>query len=70
VAELLVRADSSVRWAACFHGQQAAEKAIKSLLVLSGVDFPRSHALGRLVTLLPAGVQSRFDDEALAVLEP
>src|SRR5262245_34031912 len=64
VAQLLVQSDSPVRWAACFHSQQAAEKAIKSLLVLAGVDFPRSHALGRLVALLPAGPQSCFDDEA------
>src|SRR4051794_11835097 len=42
VSQLLVQTDSPVRWAACFHGQQAAEKAIKSLLVLAGVDFPRA----------------------------
>ena len=70
VAQLLVRTDSPVRWAACFHGQQAAEKAIKSLLVLAGIDFPRSHALGRLVALLPANLQCHLDDEALDVLEP
>src|SRR5262245_36549096 len=35
VARLLVQSDSPVRWAACFHSQQAAEKAIKSLLVLA-----------------------------------
>ena len=70
VAQLLVQSASPVRWAACFHSQQAAEKAIKSRLVLAGVDFPRSHALGRLVALLPEGMQSRFDEEALAVLEP
>jgi HEPN domain-containing protein len=70
VAQLLVRTDSPVRWAACFHSQQAAEKAIKSPLVLAGVDFPRSHALGRLVALLPEGAQCRFDDEALAALDP
>ena len=70
MAHLLEQSASPVRWAACFHSQQAAEKAIKSRLVLAGVDFPRSHALGRLVALLPEGMQSRFDEEALAVLEP
>jgi HEPN domain-containing protein len=70
VAQLLVQTDSSVRWAACFHGQQAAEKAIKSLLVLAGVDFPRSHALDGLVALLPQDMRSPFDNDALVVLQP
>ena len=50
VAQLLARTESPVRWAACFHSQQAAEKAIKSLLVLAGVDFssqPRPWATRR-----------------------
>ncbi len=40
----------------CFHAQQAAEKAIKAVLVLSDVEFPRTHNIGTLVELLPADV--------------
>jgi HEPN domain-containing protein len=36
----------------CFDAQQAAEKAIKALLIKRGVTFPHVHDLARLVTLL------------------
>ena len=36
----------------CFHAQQAAEKAIKALLIQRGVDFPYVHDLARLLDLL------------------
>lgn len=36
----------------CFDAQQAAEKAIKALLIHSGVRFPRSHNLAELLTLV------------------
>jgi HEPN domain-containing protein len=36
----------------CFDAQQAAEKAIKALLIKHGVPFPYVHDLARLVTLL------------------
>jgi len=36
----------------CFDAQQAAEKAIKSLLIKVDVDFPYVHDLARLLTLL------------------
>ena len=39
-----------------FHAQQAAEKALKAVLVLSNVEFPRTHNIRSLVELLPAGV--------------
>ena len=40
----------------CFHAQQAAEKAIKAVLVFSNVEFPRTHNIRTLVELLPAGI--------------
>lgn len=40
-------------WAAVFHAQQAAEKAIKAVLVAHQSDFPKTHDLARLVTFLP-----------------
>jgi HEPN domain-containing protein len=36
----------------CFDAQQAAEKAIKALLIKRGVPFPYVHDIARLVTLL------------------
>ena len=36
----------------CFHAQQAAEKALKGLLLAHGVDFPYIHDLGELLRLL------------------
>lgn len=40
----------------CFHAQQAAEKAIKAVLVFSGIGFPRTHSIGALLDLLPVAV--------------
>ena len=36
----------------CFNAQQAAEKAIKAVLIARGVDFPLVHDLAQLLTLL------------------
>ena len=36
----------------CFDAQQAAEKALKALLITRGVSFPRVHDLAALVGLL------------------
>ena len=36
----------------CFDAQQAAEKAVKALLIRRGVDFPYVHDVGLLLTLL------------------
>ena len=37
--------------AACFHAQQAAEKALKSYLTNAGIEFPYTHNQARLVKL-------------------
>jgi len=39
----------------CFHAQQAAEKAIKALLIWHGVEFPYVHDLAALLTLVEKG---------------
>jgi HEPN domain-containing protein len=36
----------------CFHAQQAAEKAIKALLIKYDVEFPYVHDIAELLTLL------------------
>jgi HEPN domain-containing protein len=35
----------------CFDAQQAAEKAVKAVLVLHEIEFPRTHELGELLAL-------------------
>ena len=39
----------------CFDAQQAAEKAVKGVLVSRGIDFPKTHDIGRLLQLLTEG---------------
>ena len=36
----------------CFHAQQAVEKAVKALLIARQVDFPYTHDIAQLLTLL------------------
>jgi len=36
----------------CFDAQQAAEKAVKSVLIFWGVDFPKTHDITDLLVLL------------------
>ena len=43
----------------CFLSQQAAEKAIKAVLVFSQIDFPRTHDLEALLQLVPEGWRIR-----------
>jgi HEPN domain-containing protein len=46
-----------VRWThRCFHAQQAAEKAIKAVLISCGIDPPKGHNIGLLLDLLPPEV--------------
>ena len=40
----------------CFHAQQAAEKALKAVLVAHGVRFPKTHDLAFLMQSLPSKV--------------
>src|SRR6516165_1638842 len=88
-AEWLLHAESDLTYArlgqtqpavlrnqVAFHAEQAAEKALKAVLVHAAVEFPRTHDLQRLLTLLrdsgisvqpeveQAGVLTRFAVEA------
>jgi len=60
-------ADSPTRLA-CWHSQQAAEKALKAVLIVSGVAFPRTHNLVALRALLPATLSQKMDIRELAEL--
>lgn len=70
VAQVILGGEIGVEWAACFHAQQAAEKAREGVLVHLGIDFPKSHSLDRLVALMPGDVAERFDLDALIELTP
>ena len=38
----------------CFDAQQTAEKAIKAVMIMRGIDFPYVHDLAHLMTILEA----------------
>ncbi len=38
----------------CFDAEQAAEKAIKAVMIMRGIDFPYTHDLASLMTTLEA----------------
>ncbi len=52
----------------CFHAQQAAEKALKAVLLAQRTPFPRTHSIGMLVDLLPKGVSVPREVEDAASL--
>ena len=60
-AEHIADDDEVVPRAACVFAHQAAEKAIKALLVARGTDPPRLHDLDRLAARLPEDDNERFD---------
>ena len=39
----------------CFNAQQAVEKALKSLCIIHGIVFPRTHDISYLIELLERG---------------
>jgi len=47
----------------CFHAQQCVEKYLKALLVVKGIDFPRTHDIEHLVSLLPESIWLRLSIE-------
>lgn len=54
----------------CFHAQQAAEKAIKAVLIHHGIDFPYTHNIQRLVELLPTELLTEKAFLRAALLTP
>ena len=55
---------------ACFHAQQAAEKALKALLVANDIPFRKTHDLVVLVGLLPSGPREEIEVLDTDVLQP
>jgi HEPN domain-containing protein len=52
----------------CFHAQQAAEKALKAVLLKLELPFTRTHSLQSLLDLFPGGTAFTFDAEDVAGL--
>ncbi|MDI1244553.1 MAG: HEPN domain-containing protein [Rhodoferax sp.] len=56
---------------ACFHAQQAAEKALKAVMCLYGLEFRRTHDLEALASLLKSiNVVPPIDEHDLRCLTP
>ena len=53
---------------ACYHAQQAVEKALKAVLMVRGIRFPKSHDLVALAALLPAADAGLIDHVDLPAL--
>jgi HEPN domain-containing protein len=62
---------SILREQLCFHAQQAAEKALKAVLILKNVEFPFTHDIASLIKIgVAAGVQMPQDIRRAAHLTP
>ena len=51
-----------------FHAQQCIEKYLKALLVLQGLEFPKTHDIEKLIGLLPLDVSVRLPVTAQRIL--
>lgn len=69
MADLLLSAPTAAKWGACFHAQQAAEKAMKAILVFRDRDVPHTHSLVLLRATLGEDGQ-QLDENALKQLSP
>jgi HEPN domain-containing protein len=67
-AERLLAIDDSLASVVCFHGQQAVEKLLEALLVVSRVPFARTHDVIQLVQMLPATLAPPISLSELAPL--
>lgn len=53
LAEHIAATPELASWSACYHAQQAAEKALKAALVHDAISPPRTHDLDGLIQALP-----------------
>ena len=67
-AETLLRQPHAPPRHACWHAQQAAEKALKAALIFLQIDFPRTHDLNILRNLVPGSWQLKAGPPDLASL--
>ena len=67
IAEQMARDTARPRYV-CWFSQQAAEKVLKSVLVLESIEFPYIHDLQRLRNLFPDGWPEGAGPDVLARL--
>ncbi len=65
---VLLRDPDSYPRQVCFLAQQAAEKALKAILVLLEIEFPRTHDLDRLREMAPTGWRVKVEFPQLYAL--
>ncbi len=68
LAKVIAAATDSPYRLVCWHSQQAAEKALKAVLIVSGIGFPRTHNLVALRVLLPTAISEKMNISELAEL--
>jgi HEPN domain-containing protein len=82
VREWMVKAENDLKTAAhtlelgddcptdtvCFHAQQCVEKYIKASLVVDRIDFPKTHDVEALATLMPKRVRPNLSAAEAAKL--
>ena len=52
----------------CFHAQQAAEKALKAVLISKSIPFPKTHNIRTLLDLLPQDINPPIEVKETASL--
>ncbi|HOC07966.1 MAG: HEPN domain-containing protein [Clostridiales bacterium] len=67
-ALIILSSDDAAPRVACFLAQQSAEKALKSILVLKGLDVIRTHDLDAISEKLPKKESEKFESFDLAWL--
>ena len=71
MARLLAKDAASPEWGIGFHAQQAVEKALKAVLCLHGIEYPRTHNISVLLDLLAENsLDAPIAREALVILTP
>ena len=52
----------------CFHAQQAVEKAVKAVLIINKISYPKTHNIRTLLDLLPKEIVLPTDVDAATTL--
>jgi len=70
-AEVLLSREPPILYPACFHAQQTAEKYLKAFLTSRQVEFPKTHSIRELLSLIrPVHPALASQLEPAAVLTP
>ena len=70
-AEALATLENPLRSVACFHAQQAVEKYLKAYLTSKQVEFPRTHNIRELISIIKS-IHTELADKLMpaAILSP